>query len=126
MSEENYLWQAVFDYVKIALPLFVRSRQRGDRFQPAGMAGKSKKLQDYFVDEKVPRLKRAAVPLLCTEQDIIWVVGMRTDARFPARAGDEEGSLRPNLGRKMKRRIGEPELNKKLRRFSVSIPRFIN
>ncbi|MEK6700095.1 MAG: tRNA lysidine(34) synthetase TilS [Nitrospirota bacterium] len=82
LSEENYLWQAVFDYVKIALPLFVRSRQRGDRFQPAGMAGKSKKLQDYFVDEKVPRLKRAAVPLLCTEQDIIWVVGMRTDARF--------------------------------------------
>ncbi len=81
-SEENYLWQAVFDYAKIALPLFVRSRRPGDRFQPAGMAGKSKKLQDYFVDEKVPRLKRDAVPLLCTKQDIIWVVGMRTDARF--------------------------------------------
>jgi tRNA(Ile)-lysidine synthase len=79
---ENYLWQAGFDYDKIALPLFLRSRRDGDRFCPAGMSGKSKKLQDYFTDEKVPRRKRDAVPLLATEQDVIGVVGMRTDERF--------------------------------------------
>ncbi|NTW59304.1 MAG: tRNA lysidine(34) synthetase TilS, partial [Nitrospirae bacterium] len=80
--DENYLWQAQFDYDKIVLPLSLRSRRVGDWFCPAGMEGKSKKLQDYFVDEKVPRFRRAAVPLLTTEQDLVWIVGMRTDGRY--------------------------------------------
>jgi tRNA(Ile)-lysidine synthase len=82
LSEENYLWQAVFDYDKIALPLYMRSRRPGDWFRPAGMAGGRKKLQDYFVDEKVPRAKRDTVPVLATDRDVVWVVGMRTDERF--------------------------------------------
>ena len=82
LDNKNYLWQAAFDYDKIRLPFFVRTRRSGDFFQPSGMGGKSKKLQDYFVDEKVPRLKRDTVPILSTETDIVWVVGMRTDERF--------------------------------------------
>ena len=46
------------------------------------MGGRSKKLQDYLVDEKVPRLPRDLVPLLCSGEDILWVVGFRTDERF--------------------------------------------
>jgi len=80
--DENYLWQAQFDYDKIALPLYLRSRRSGDWFCPAGMNGLRKKLQDYFVDEKVPRTGRANLPLLATEQDLVWVIGMRTDGRF--------------------------------------------
>jgi tRNA(Ile)-lysidine synthase len=80
--EENYLWQAEFDYDKIRSPLLLRSRLRGDWFCPAGMGGKSKKIQDYFVDEKVPRRKRDAVPLLVSGDDMLWVVGLRTDGRF--------------------------------------------
>lgn len=78
----NYRWQAVFDYDKIPLPLYLRNRRPGDRFCPAGMGGRSKKLQDYFVDEKVPQTRRNAAPLLATEQDVAWIVGMRTDGRF--------------------------------------------
>ncbi len=81
-ASENYLWQAAFDYDKIRPPLYVRSRRPGDRFHPAGMGGKSKKLQDYFVDEKVPRLTRDNTPIVASEQDVVWVVGMRTDGRF--------------------------------------------
>jgi tRNA(Ile)-lysidine synthase len=81
-EEENYLWQAAFDYDKIVLPLFLRSRRDGDRFCPAGMGGRSKKLQDYFADVKVPKRKRDAVPILATERDVVWIVGMRTDERF--------------------------------------------
>ena len=56
---------------------FVRTWQDGDRFQPLGMTGE-KKLQDYFVDEKVPRRQRSRVPLLCaTDGRIAWVVGYR-------------------------------------------------
>ena len=78
----NYLWQALFDYDKMSTSLTVRTRRPGDRFCPAGMGGKSKKLQDYFVDEKVPRRKRDTLPLLCSGEDILWVMGMRTDGRF--------------------------------------------
>jgi len=78
----NYLWQAVIDYDKMSLPLYLRNRRPGDRFCPAGMGGRSKKLQDYFVDEKVPKMRRNAAPLLATDQDVVWIIGMRTDGRF--------------------------------------------
>ena len=78
----NYLWQAVIDYDKMSLPLYLRNRRPGDRFCPAGMGGRSKKLQDYFVDEKVPKMRRNAAPLLASEQDVVWIMGMRTDGRF--------------------------------------------
>jgi tRNA(Ile)-lysidine synthase len=81
-EDTNYLWHAGFDYDKIGPHLTLRSRHSGDWFCPAGMADKSKKLQDYFVDEKVPRRKRNTVPLLCAGENILWVVGLRTDQRF--------------------------------------------
>jgi len=60
--------------------LRVRSRRPGDRFQPLGLAGE-KKLQDFFVDARVPRAQRDAVPLVCGEPGIVWVVGHRIDGR---------------------------------------------
>jgi tRNA(Ile)-lysidine synthase len=51
------------------------------------MGGRSKKLQDYYTDEKVPRRKRDSIPLVATERDIVWVTGMRTDERFVAGPG---------------------------------------
>ena len=42
-----------------------------------------KKLQDFFVDEKVPRLQRGRVPLLCAfDGRIAWVVGHRIAEPF--------------------------------------------
>ena len=58
------------------LPLSVRSRKPGDRFQPPGMGGKSRKLQDYLVDRKVSRSHRDRLPLVVDDDDrIVWVVG---------------------------------------------------
>jgi tRNA(Ile)-lysidine synthase len=60
----------------MALPLSVRSRRRGDRIRPAGMSGRRKKLQDLFVDRKVARELRDAVPLVVDGDDrVLWVVG---------------------------------------------------
>jgi tRNA(Ile)-lysidine synthase len=89
-QEGNYLWQAVFDYDNITLPLRVRNRRPGDAFQPAGMGGRSKKLQDYFVDCKVPRMQRDLVPILASGKDIVWVVGHRIDGRFLAGPGTKK------------------------------------
>ncbi len=79
---QNYHWQAAFDYDKMGIPLTVRSRRPGDVFCPAGMGGRHKKLQDYLVDEKIPRRHRDRVPLLCSGDDIVWVLGFRIDERF--------------------------------------------
>ena len=56
--------------------IIIRTRKPGDRFQPQGMEH-SKKLQDFFVDQKVPRAWRDRTPLVTTERGIAWVVGYR-------------------------------------------------
>ena len=56
--------------------LSLRRRRPGDRFQPLGLS-RPKKLQDFFVDAHIPRAERDAVPLLCAERGIAWVVGQR-------------------------------------------------
>jgi tRNA(Ile)-lysidine synthase len=73
--------RAVLDAGKAGFPLTVRARRHGDFFYPAGF-GKRKKLQDYFVDEKVPRDERDAVPVVASGGEIVWVAGMRADERF--------------------------------------------
>lgn len=66
-------------------PLAVRSRRPGDRFQPPGLGGRTKKLQDYFVDRKVARRTRDSVPLVVDADDrIIWVVGHGFSEAFRA------------------------------------------
>jgi tRNA(Ile)-lysidine synthase len=59
----------------------IRSWKPGDRFVPLGMS-QQKKLQDFFVDERVPAERRPRVPLVVSGNAIVWVVGMRIDERF--------------------------------------------
>jgi tRNA(Ile)-lysidine synthase len=61
-------------------PLYLRFWKDGDRFYPLGLGGK-KKLQDFFVDSKIPGRLRRRVPLLCDQEKICWVVGCRLDDR---------------------------------------------
>jgi tRNA(Ile)-lysidine synthase len=82
VGQENNFWQASFDYDKISPEIRVRNRLPGDWFCPAGMAGKSKKLQDFFVDSKVPRSRRDSILLVTSGEDILWVTGFRIDERF--------------------------------------------
>ncbi len=72
---------ALVDADKATFPLTLRPRKPGDFFYPLGF-GKRKKIQDYFVDEKVPRDERDAVPLLVRDKEIVWVVGHRVDERY--------------------------------------------
>ena len=69
------------DESKIKFPLTIRKWQEGDYFYPAGMNGK-KKLSKYFKDEKYSLLDKENQWLLCSEDQIIWVIGKRADNRF--------------------------------------------
>lgn len=71
---------AYLDFDITGNSLFIRSRQDGDRFQPLGMHD-LKKLQDFMVDSKIPRAWRDSVPLVCTTDQIVWIVGWRIDHR---------------------------------------------
>jgi tRNA(Ile)-lysidine synthase len=62
--------------------LMVRNRRPGDRFRPVGLGG-HKKLQDFFVDRKIARSNRDAVPIVVDHHDrIVWVGGYGIDEAF--------------------------------------------
>jgi tRNA(Ile)-lysidine synthase len=74
---------AVFDADRVTTGgLALRTWRPGDWFQPAGMNGRRKKLQDFFADIKLPREQRRQIPLLVAPEGILWIAGVRTDHRF--------------------------------------------
>ena len=80
---------AVLDADKVKFPLTIRPRKEGDFFFPLGF-GRKRKLQDLFVDEKVPRDERDSVPVLESGGDIVWVAGHRADERFRVTDGTKK------------------------------------
>ncbi len=73
--------RADLDLAAAGTHLVLRGPRPGDRFRPLGMDGE-KKLQDFFVDAKVPRDQRAYVPIVArADGAILWVAGHRIDDR---------------------------------------------
>lgn len=63
-----------FDYDKIENALVVRNRKEGDYIQ-INAAGGRKKLKDYFIDQKIPRMERDNQLLVADGSHIIWILG---------------------------------------------------
>jgi tRNA(Ile)-lysidine synthase len=72
---------AYFDAHKISGSIIVRSPRPGDRFIPLGM-NHEKKLQDFFVDQKIPFAERQSIPVFTAGNDIMWVAGYRISNRY--------------------------------------------
>lgn len=69
------------DKEKLNFPLVLRNWKKGDYFYPFGMKGK-KKLSKFFKDEKMDLISKEKQWLLCSGDDIVWIVGRRADERF--------------------------------------------
>ncbi|REK69243.1 tRNA lysidine(34) synthetase TilS [Paenibacillus paeoniae] len=79
--------EAYFDVDGLIFPLHVRNRMPGDRIHVLGLNG-SKKVQDMFVDEKVPPSRRELYPLLCDgEGKLLWIPGIRRSTHALAGSG---------------------------------------
>ena len=69
------------DEDSLQFPIIVRKWHEGDYFFPLGMQGK-KKLSKYFKDEKMSLIEKSSQWVLCSGNQIVWVVGKRQDDRF--------------------------------------------
>jgi tRNA(Ile)-lysidine synthase len=75
--------RAVLDPGALGGALVVRSWRDGDRMRPLGLGG-SKSLQDLFTDHKVPRSLRHALPVVTSEERIVWIAGVAISEEFAA------------------------------------------
>ncbi|WP_298486145.1 tRNA lysidine(34) synthetase TilS [uncultured Maribacter sp.] len=79
--EERSLNTLYVDKETLKYPLTIRKWKKGDYFYPFGMQGK-KKLSKFFKDEKIDVLSKENQWLLCSDNQIVWVIGKRADNRF--------------------------------------------
>ena len=67
----------IIDPDLISLPLYVRSREIGDKVSLKGMNG-TKKVKDIFIDNKIPLHERQVFPLIeDNDGRIIWLPGLK-------------------------------------------------
>ena len=79
--EKNNKNTLFIDNEKVTYPLKLRRWKEGDTFYPFGMKGK-KKLSKFFKDEKLSLLAKEKIWLLLSDDQIVWVIGIRPDDRF--------------------------------------------
>jgi len=72
----EYLDSSLFSF-----PVILRGPKPGDRFHPLGAPG-SKKVNDFLSAQKIDLQARSRIPVLCIEDSILALPGLRIDQRF--------------------------------------------
>ncbi len=75
-------WSASFDADLTENRLRLRPFRPGDKFEPLGMPQQTMKLSDLFVNLKISKRLRKNWPVLCADDEIAWVPGLRMGHRF--------------------------------------------
>lgn len=70
-----------FDFDKINTTISIRNRRDGDKIIPLGMSG-NKKIKDIFIDMKIPKQDRDNIPLLCFDEKISWIIGIKLSEEY--------------------------------------------
>lgn len=83
IENEDYsekIYAKCFDYDKMD-SIMIRGRRAHDRLVVRSDGG-TKLLRRYFIDEKIPEKKRDRIPLICDEDEVIWVIGYRDSMAY--------------------------------------------
>lgn len=70
------------DADKLKFPLLLKRFEEGAVFSPFGMNGKTKKVSKLFKDEKLSLLQKENTWILYSNEEIVWIIGIRQDDRF--------------------------------------------
>lgn len=72
---------AYFDAELITRPLVIRTVKQGDWFVPFGMKGR-KLISDFLTNQKVSVFDKERQKVMTCGDDIVWVLGRRSDNRY--------------------------------------------
>jgi tRNA(Ile)-lysidine synthase len=72
-KKEMVAW---FDWSQPEFPISTRAAEQGESIRPLGMAGNSKKINDVYINNKVPKDARPSYPILFSGEVILWVPGL--------------------------------------------------
>jgi tRNA(Ile)-lysidine synthase len=99
-AENRDPWIAWLALEDVEQNLLIRNFQSGDRFEPLGMPRQTSKLTELFINQKIPKRLRAHWPLVCVNDEIIWVVGLRHSERLKLNA-ETRRAIRIRVYKKM-------------------------
>ena len=72
---------AVLDANQLAGWPVLRTARPGERFQPYGIGGRSQKLSDFLINNKIPKEYRPDLAVAADEAGIVWIPGLRVSNR---------------------------------------------
>ena len=75
---------AYVDLSEVKFPLILRTRHDGDVIRPFGMTG-SMKLKKYMNAKGVAKHNRDRILLLCSEEEVLWVLGVGLSSKIGVR-----------------------------------------
>ncbi len=70
-----------FDADRLQGDLLLRPREPSDALYPLGL-GHRQSVKELLINAKAPRHERDSLPILVCEDEVVWVVGVRIDARY--------------------------------------------
>ncbi len=80
---------AFLDFHSLSFPLQLRKWKHGDFFRPFGMDG-TKKISDFMIDQKFSMTEKENTWVLCSDEEVVWVVGYRISQDFKLVAETEK------------------------------------
>ena len=78
-DREKHLW---VKKDKIHWPINIRSTLPGDKIAISGIDGGRKSIKKYLIDKKVNRFEKEAILLVCDGDQILQIMGMRTNRDY--------------------------------------------